>query len=166
LLLITPLCWQFSHLIVLRGLVGISPSVLTGARYIDGGLLLVVLWVAGGGLASLPPAHELIAVMPLLALQGVILSYGGTLLWYQAITRLDLARSTAIVVPSIPLLSLAASFVLLGEVPSASQWIGLLLTAAGVLVFVTAPHAVEERERVPTATAPIAVPGEKTEAEG
>lgn len=165
LLLVTPLCWQFSHLIVLRGLVGISPSVLTGARYIDGGLLLVLLWVAGGGLASLPPAHELMAVMPLLALQGVILSYGGTLLWYQAITRLDLARSTAIVVPSIPLLSLAASFVLLGEVPSASQWIGLLLTAAGVLVFVTAPHAVEERERVPTATAPIAVPGEKTEAE-
>lgn len=163
-LLITPLCWQFSHLIVLRGLVGISPSVLTGARYIDGGLLLVLLWVAGGGLASLP-AHEVMAAMPLLALQGAILSYGGTLLWYQAITRLDLARSTAIVVPSIPLLSLAASFVLLGEVPSASQWIGLLLTAAGVLVFVTAPHAAGERERVPTATAPIAVPGPRTEAE-
>jgi drug/metabolite transporter (DMT)-like permease len=158
ILLTTPLCWQLSHLIVLRGLAGISPSVLTGARYIHGGILLAAVWAASGGIATLPPAGELLRMMPLLALQGVILSYAGTLLWYQAITRLDLARTTAIVVPSIPLLSLAASFVLLGEVPSAREWIGLLLTAAGVFAFVTAPHAVEQRERVPSSTAPIAVP--------
>jgi drug/metabolite transporter (DMT)-like permease len=69
----------------------------------------------------------------------VILSYVGTLLWYGAITRLDLARATAIVVPSIPLLSLAASFVILRETPSAQQWAGLALVAIGVFSFVTAP---------------------------
>jgi len=139
-LLITPLCWQVSHLIVLRHLPRISPHVLTGARYVHGGLVLSVLWVASGGVVTMPAPADLVPLLPLVALQGVILSYVGTLLWYQAITRLDLARSTAIVVPSIPLLSLGASFVLLGEVPTAYQWSGLLLTAAGVSAFVMAPH--------------------------
>jgi drug/metabolite transporter (DMT)-like permease len=143
-LLITPLCWQVSHLIVLRRLPGVSPHVLTGARYVDGGLLLALLWVASGGAATLPAAADLASLLPLLALQGIILSYVGTLLWYQAITRLDLVRSTAIVVPSIPLLSLGASFLLLGEVPTAYQWAGLLLTATGVVAFVTAPHVVAQ----------------------
>jgi drug/metabolite transporter (DMT)-like permease len=103
----------------------------------------------------------MLRLVPLLAVQGVILAYAGTLMWYNAIARLDLLRSTAIVVPSIPVLSLGASFVLVGEIPSFQQLLGLLLTAAGVFAFVTAPHPVETVERVPTATAPIAVPTEE-----
>ena len=141
-LLVTPLCWQVSHLIVLRRLGGVPPHVLTGARYVDGGILLALVWAMSGGITRLPAPAALTALLPLLALQGIVLSYIGTLLWYQAITRLDLARSTAIVVPSIPVLSLGASFVLLGEVPTAYQWAGLALTAAGVSAFVTAPHVV------------------------
>lgn len=156
LLLGTPLCWQISHLVVLRGLVGVPPVILTSARYLYGGLLLVVLWVVFGDRAGLPAADELLRLAPLLAVQGCVLGYAGTLFWYQAITRLDLARATAIVVPSIPLLALAASFVLLGEVASPRQWLGLLLTAAGIFAFVTAPHPDEPRERIPSATAPIA----------
>ncbi len=149
-LLATPLCWQISHLFVLRGLTGISPSVLTGARYIHGGLLLALYWAGNGGMARLPAAAELPRLLPLLAIQGMILSYVGTFLWYQAITRIDLARATAIVVPSIPLLSLGASFLLLGETPTLAQWMGLLLTASGVLAFVTAPHAVKRDSVQPT----------------
>jgi O-acetylserine/cysteine efflux transporter len=140
-LLATPLCWQVSHLVVFRRLVGVPPPVLTAARYVHGSALLALYWAATGGLAAWPAAPDLLRMLPLLALQGVVLSYVGTLLWYQAITRLDLGRGTAIVVPSIPLLSLGASFVLLGEVPLPSQLAGMLLTAAGVLAFVTAPHA-------------------------
>jgi drug/metabolite transporter (DMT)-like permease len=158
-LLVTPLCWQVSHLIVLRRLRGVSPHVLTGARYVDGGLLLAFLWVANGGIAALPAPAALAPLLPLLALQGIILSYVGTLLWYQAITRLDLARSTAIVVPSIPLLSLGASFLLLGEVPTGYQWAGLLLTAAGVSAFVMAPH-----ESGPPVAAPVASANEELRA--
>ena len=44
-----------------------------------------------------------------------MLTYLGTMVWYAAIVRLDLARTTAIVVPSIPVLSLGATFVLLGD---------------------------------------------------
>jgi drug/metabolite transporter (DMT)-like permease len=138
-LLGAPLCWQLSHLIVLRRLVGVPPLILAGARYIYGGLLLGLIWLLRGGAAELSDSSALLRLIPLLAVQGVLLSYVGTLFWYQAIIRLDLARTTAIVVPSIPLLSLLASFLLLGEVPTLPEWLGLLLTAAGVTAFVTGP---------------------------
>ena len=152
LLLATPLCWQASHLIVLRRLRGVAPEVLSGARYIHGSVLLAVYW-AKTGTAHHPAGPLLAGLLPLLAIQGMILSYVGTLLWYQAIARIDLARTTAIVVPSAPLLSLAASFLLLGEVPTGSQLAGLLLTVAGVLVFVTAPDARRDTVRSPGAVA-------------
>jgi drug/metabolite transporter (DMT)-like permease len=153
LILATPLCWQLSHLVVLRGLPGVPPPVLTGARYVYGGALLAVGWLGLGGARA--EVAALVPGLPLLALQGVVLSYLGTIVWYAAIARLDLARTTAIVVPSIPVLSLAATFVLLGEVPTLRQGLGMLLTAAGVLTFVTAPHAEAWLERIPSPTAPL-----------
>jgi drug/metabolite transporter (DMT)-like permease len=162
ILLATPLCWQSSHVVVLRTLRGIAPPVLTGARYVYGGVLLSLFFCVRHLLApeseKLPRGVELAELVPLLALQGVILSYVGTNLWYQAITRLDLARTTAIVVPSIPLLSFGASFLLLGEVATKTQWAGLALTAAGVLSFVTAPHAIHPGEHIPAPTAPLLSP--------
>jgi len=157
LLLATPLGWQLSHLIVLRGLGDVEPPTLTGARYLFGGAFLAAAWAATGGPARLPAGDALARLVPLLALQGIVLSFVGTLLWYATIARLDLARATSIVVPSVPLLSLGASFLLLGEVAGPREWAGLALTAAGVLAFVTAPDAHEPRVRVPSPTAPIAV---------
>jgi O-acetylserine/cysteine efflux transporter len=141
LLLVTPLGWQISHLIVLRGLPSVQPRTLSAARYVYGGAVLALLWFATGGVARLPATPELLRMLPVLVLQGAVLSFLGTLVWYAAIARLDLARCTAIVVPSIPLLSLGASWLLLGEIASTRQWAGLLLTACGVVAFVTAPHA-------------------------
>ncbi|MDX2166292.1 MAG: DMT family transporter [Deltaproteobacteria bacterium] len=145
LLLATPLCWQLSHLVVLRRLAGTPAVVLSGARYLYGGVLLAAIWLVGG--APSPPLTALVGALPLLAVQGVVLGLGGTLLWYEAIARLDLTRATAIVVPLIPLLSLAASFALLGEVATPRQWLGLGLTAIGILVFVTGPAAVSSPAR-------------------
>ncbi len=136
-LMATPLCWQLSHLLVLKRLPGVSPIVLTGARYVYGGVLLALAFALRGG--RLPPAGAWAALLPVLALQGLVLSLVGTLLWYQTIARLDLGRATAIVVPSIPVLSLGASFLVLGEVATPRQWVGLLLTAGGVLAMVTGP---------------------------
>jgi drug/metabolite transporter (DMT)-like permease len=140
-LLATPLCWQLSHLIALRRLEGVPPQVLAGARYIYGGIMLLVLWWLTGGPSRAPGPEELASLLPLLALQGCVLSYLGTLLWYQTIRRLDLGRATSIVVPSIPVLSLGASFAVLGEVPTIWQVLGLALIVAGVFAFVTAPRA-------------------------
>jgi O-acetylserine/cysteine efflux transporter len=141
LLLATPLGWQLSHLIVLRGLPRVEPRTLTAARYVYGGLILSGVWLAAGGVARLPASGELVSLLPVIAIQGAVLSFLGTMVWYAAVARLDLARCTSIVVPSIPLLSLGASFLLLGEVASARQIAGLLLTACGVVAFATAPHA-------------------------
>lgn len=160
LLLATPMAWQLSHLLVLRRLPEASPQVLTAARYIWGAVwlgLATLGFVAISG-REIAPRSWTEAQLPVLVVQGVLLYYVGTALWYQAIARLDLARATAIVVPSIPLLALATSFVLLGETASPSQLAGLCLTAVGVLSFVLSPHAVETVERVPTQTAPIAAP--------
>ncbi len=154
LLLVTPLGWQISHLIVLRGLPSVQPRTLSAARYVYGGALLAALWLVTGGVARLPETGELVRILPVLVLQGAVLSFIGTLVWYAAIARLDLARCTAIVVPSIPLLSLGASWLLLGEVASSRQWAGLVLTAFGVVAFVTAPHATSlAEESVPIAAA-------------
>jgi drug/metabolite transporter (DMT)-like permease len=163
LLLLTPLCWQASHLVTLRGLPGVAPMTMTVARYVHGSLWITAWWLLRGAETGLAPDDPLLARLPLLAVQGVGLSFVGTAFWYQAIARLDLARATAIVVPSIPILSVVASFALLGEVPSARQWAGIALAAGGVLAFVTAPHAVERRERIPAATAPIAAPGDPSQ---
>jgi drug/metabolite transporter (DMT)-like permease len=138
MLLATPVCWQVSHLVVLRQLRGVPAVVLTGARYVFGGMLLLTCWLATLSASDLPSMADARYLLPLLAIQGVILSYGGTWLWYQSILRLDLARATAIVVPSTPMLSLVASFLLLGEVPTIWQWAGLSLVASGVITFVTA----------------------------
>jgi drug/metabolite transporter (DMT)-like permease len=138
LLLATPLAWQSSHLVALRTLPQVDPRVFSAARYAVGFALLTAVWIASGGPGALPAFAELAPQLPALALQGVVLSFVGTLLWYETIARLDLLRSTAIVVPLIPILSLGASFLLVGEVPSVRQAVGILLAAAGVLVFVTA----------------------------
>lgn len=157
LLLATPVAWQLSHLVVLRRLTATPPEVLTGARYVWGGLWLTLAAAVLSGLGGqvLWPARLADAQLPVLALQGVVLSFVGTMLWYQSIARLDLARATAIVVPSIPLLSLVTAFAIVGESATARQLVGLSLVAAGVLSFALAPHAIESLARVPTQTAPI-----------
>jgi drug/metabolite transporter (DMT)-like permease len=138
MLLATPIAWQLSHLIALGGLRLFNPRLLTAARYVYGSSFLVALWLLRGGLERLPDADVWPRLLPTLALQGVVLSWGGTLLWYNAITRLDLPRTTSIVVPSILILSFGATFLVLGEVPSPREWLGLAITAVGVLTYVRA----------------------------
>lgn len=141
LLLATPLAWQLSHLVVLRRLVGVPPHVITAARYTIGGALLIVAWLARGGPSALPPADAWPRLALLLPIQGIVLGWCGTYTWYNAIAHLDLARATAIVVPSVPLLSFGATFLVLGEVASPREWLGLAITAAGVVAFVRAEAA-------------------------
>jgi probable blue pigment (indigoidine) exporter len=158
LLLLTPLCWQASHVIVLRGLRGVPPPILTAARYVYGGALLALYWVLRGAHVGLAEGSA-VELAWLLVFQGVVLCYLGTIAWYQAIARLDLARSTAVVVPLVPVLSFLASYALLGEVATVRQWIGVALTVTGVLAFATAPDArsAAQRAAVPPPLAPVDV---------
>ena len=144
LLLATPLAWQSSHWLALRALDGVNPRLLSAARYVYGALVLLPFWLVVDGVGSLPEPAELAELLPIVAVQGALISYGGTLAWYASIKRLDLARTTAIVVPSAPLLSLVASYLVLAEVVSLRQALGFVVTAAGVLIFALAPNAAAE----------------------
>ena len=138
-LLATPLAWQTSHWIALKQLTTFDPLQLSGARYVYGSLALAVAWLALDGPAALPPRSDLGSFLPIVALQGALLSFGGTLAWYAAVKRLDLPRATAIVVPSAPILSLLVSYLVLGEHVSLRELCGFLLAAAGVLTFALNP---------------------------
>ncbi len=141
LLLATPLAWQASHWVALRGLDGVNPRLLSAARYVYGALVLLPFWLLIDGVGSLPRAGELAELFPIVAIQGVLISFGGTLAWYASVKRLDLARTTAIVVPSGPLLSLVVSYLVLDELVSLRQMIGFVVTATGVLIFALSPNA-------------------------
>ncbi len=146
LLLGAPLAWQLSHLIALRGLEGTPPSVLTAARYGFGALWIGLSLALRPDAPVLPDAEALRALAPVLALQGVVTYWFGTLLWYETIARLDLARATAIVVPSVPLLAIGASFLVVGELPGWAELAGFALAAGGVLTFARSRDA---RTRAP-----------------
>lgn len=138
-LLATPLAWQASHWVALRALPVFDPLQLSGARYVFGTLVLLPPWLAVEGPAGLPSGDALAALLPVVALQGALLGFGGTLAWYAAVKRLDLTRTTAIVVPSVPLVSLVVSYLVLGEKVSPREAAGFALTAGGVLAFALAP---------------------------
>ena len=139
LLLATPLAWQTSHWIALKRLSTFDPLQLSGARYVFGSLVLAAVWLAADGPAALPPRAELGSFLPIVALQGAVLQFGGTFAWYAAVKRLDLTRATAIVVPSAPIVSLLVSYLVLGEQVTLREACGFLLTAAGVLTFALNP---------------------------
>ncbi len=139
LLLATPLAWQSSHWVALRALPVFDPLQLAGARYVFGTLVLLPLWLVVDGPAGFPAGDELRQLLPVVAVQGALLGFGGTLAWYAAVKRLDLTRTTAIVVPSVPIVSLVVSYLVLGEKVSAREAAGFALTAGGVLAFALAP---------------------------
>lgn len=144
LLLATPLAWQTSHWIALKRLAVFHPLQLSAARYVYGTLVLLPIWLAVVGPAALPARGEVAGFLSGVALQGMVLSFGGTLAWYAAVKRLDLTRATAIVVPSAPIVSLVVSYLVLGEQPSLRQAIGFAMTAAGVLTFALAPSVTRD----------------------
>jgi drug/metabolite transporter (DMT)-like permease len=107
-------------------------------------LVLLLVWLAVDGGAALPARAELAGFLAGVALQGALLSFGGTLAWYAAVKRLDLTRATAIIVPSAPIVSLLVSYLVLGEEPTLRQILGFGTTAAGVLTFALAPSVTRD----------------------
>jgi drug/metabolite transporter (DMT)-like permease len=89
---------------------------------------------------------------------GAVLFFLGTLLWYEVIKRLDLARATAIITPAEPIASLLLVWLLLGSTPNLLQWIGLLLVAPGMWFVVTRSGFDESKPHVTDAIGSSAVP--------
>jgi drug/metabolite transporter (DMT)-like permease len=139
LIIVTPLFWQTSHVISLSVMPPLAPRVITGARYVYAAMVFAVVLLAAArtSLAQLAYPSVLIAV----TFTGAFVFFLGSFTWYGAISRLPLARTTAIVIPAVPIASFIFAIVFLGEQPSRHELIGIAVAVIGVIVLVTGTGA-------------------------
>lgn len=136
----TPLFWQTSHVIGLRVMPPLTPTCITGARFVFASCFFIPLFLltARGSIGQLA-RPDLIAVV---AVTGFFVYFLSALTWYSAISRLSLSWTTALVVPGVPLLSILFAVTFLGEHATAREIIGVLIAICGVLALVLGadPH--------------------------
>lgn len=140
LLLLTPLFWQTAHVLSLAVMPPLSPTCITGARYIYASVPMAAVLIVFDASALRQLADP--AALGAIALTGVFIYFIGTLSWYGAISRLSLAWTTALVVPGMPLLSIVFAVAFLGEHTSMRQAAGIAVAVSGVLGLVlgASPH--------------------------
>jgi O-acetylserine/cysteine efflux transporter len=136
---LTPLFWQSSHVMGLRMMPPLNPLTITAGRMIYGAaaLLTLLLIARPHTLVQLADARALTVI----AVTGFFVYFLSALTWYGAINRLSLAWTTALVVPGIPLLSIAFAVIFLGESANAREIIGVLIAISGVLTLVLGSDA-------------------------
>ncbi len=132
--LLTPLFWQTAHVLSLRVMPPLSPTCITGARYVYAAFVLAVLLLVFDANAIVQLGDP--AALAVIAVTGLFVYFLGSLTWYGAISRLSLAWTTALVVPGIPLLSILFAIAFLGEQTSMREGIGIAIAVAGVLALV------------------------------
>ena len=139
MVLVTPLCWQISHVLGLSMMPPLSPLTVTAGRMIYAaiglGALLILTRPTTLAELSNPGAIGVIVVT------GFFVYFLSALTWYGAINRLSLAWTTALVVPAIPLLSILFAMVFLGERATAREITGVVIAIAGVLALVLGADA-------------------------
>ncbi len=130
LVLLTPLWYQLGHLIAKRLFARLeTPLVIPAMRLGLGGLILLSIALLRDP-AQTTTLMDASRLAPLVAF-GLLFIALEKLLWYEALRRIDLARATALLVPSVAV-GVLGSFLLLGEQPRAGHLIGLLLMVVGL----------------------------------
>jgi len=128
---LTPLMWQMSHAVTLRVMPPLSPISVTAARNFYAAILLAAFLLAINP-AALGQLSEFQVVGTILT-TGAVVYFLGTLTWYGAISRLSLSWTTALVVPGVPVLSVAFAAALLGERAAMRQFVAIGIAMAGIL---------------------------------
>ena len=140
LIFLTPLFWQVSHVVGLKIMPPLTPSSVTGGRFLYGSIMLTVLLLVfrRESLVQLANPTSLGAIL----LTGFFVYFISALTWYGAISRLSLAWTTALVVPGIPLLSILFAVLFLGERATMREVVGILISVSGVIALVLGadPH--------------------------
>ncbi|MGH7865496.1 MAG: DMT family transporter [Candidatus Binataceae bacterium] len=134
LILMTPLFWQISHILGLRMMPPLAPITITGARFIVAASALLLLYA----IVRPAPLTQLAAprAIALVLASGVFIYFLSALTWYGAISRLSLAWATAVVVPGMPLLSVAFAAMFLAEQVTRREVFGILIAISGILALV------------------------------
>ncbi|MGH7949652.1 MAG: EamA family transporter, partial [Candidatus Binataceae bacterium] len=122
------------HVLGLRVMPPLAPIAITGARFIVAATTLIVIF------AILRPAPLADLIEPrataVVLASGVFIYFLSAFTWYGAISRLSLAWTTAVVVPGMPLLSVALAAMFLGEQATRREVIGILIAISGILALV------------------------------
>jgi len=139
MVLVTPLCWQASHVLGLSMMPPLSPLTVTAGRMIYAaiGLGALLLLTRPATLAEL--SHP--SAIGVIVVTGFFVYFLSALTWYGAISRLSLAWTTALVVPAIPLLSIVFAMIFLDERATLREIAGVVIAIAGVLFLVLGADA-------------------------
>jgi drug/metabolite transporter (DMT)-like permease len=143
LVLLTPLFWQIAHVIGRKILEKTSTYVVTAGRTLYGGLLLFILTlIPGFGEFGLLID---VGIVLIFVFQGILAFACSALVWYEAISRINLSKATAIIAP-YPVFSVILAWIFLGETVSIYQMAGLAVIVVGI-IFLSRIHS-ERREKM------------------
>lgn len=122
--------FPIGNLLAKKVLETISWSSLLLARAGVGGIILLVI-------ATLTEknTHPSAQEWGLIVFVGLGIFGISKILWYIGLQRLDISKATAIGM-SYPAFSLLFAFFLFNEIPNAYQWVGILMTSAGLISIV------------------------------
>jgi drug/metabolite transporter (DMT)-like permease len=140
LVFMTPLFWQASHVIGLKLMPPLTPTSITGGRFLYASIVMTTMLLVfrRDSLVQLADMRSLGAIL----VTGFFIYFVSALTWYGAINRLSLAWTTALVVPGIPILSILFAVIFLGERATTREVIGILISVSGVVTLVLGadPH--------------------------
>src|SRR5208282_5957159 len=130
----TPLFWQTSHVMGLKLMPPLTPSSVTGGRFLYAAIVLtaMLLMFRRDSLVQLADLTSLGVIF----VTGFFVYFLSALTWFGAINRLSLAWTTALVVPGIPILSILFAVIFLGERATTREVIGIFISVSGVLALV------------------------------
>ncbi len=140
LVFMTPLFWQASHVMGLKLMPPLTPTSITGGRFLYASIVLtaMLLLFRRASLVQLTDLNSLGIIL----VTGFFIYFMSALTWYGAINRLSLAWTTALVVPGIPILSILFAVIFLGERATTREVVGILISVSGVVALVLGadPH--------------------------
>jgi drug/metabolite transporter (DMT)-like permease len=129
LILLTPLFYQISHVIAKKTINRVGTVAVQGGRYLFGGIILLLISsLLGMNQFSLLVEPQNFSIIFTL---GIIVAGIGTLAFYEAIKRINLSKTTAMIAP-YSVISVMLAWFVLKEVPTIYQIIGLILMLIGI----------------------------------
>ena len=136
----TPLFWQASHVMGLKLMPPLTPTSMTGGRFLYASIVLTAMLLIFRRDSIVQLADP--TTLGVIVVTGFFVYFLSGLTWYGAINRLSLAWTTALVIPGIPILSILFAVIFLGERATTREVVGILISVSGVLALVLGadPH--------------------------
>jgi drug/metabolite transporter (DMT)-like permease len=136
----TPLFWQASHVMGLKLMPPLTPTSMTGGRFLYASIVLTAMLLIFRRDTIVQLGDP--TTLGVIGVTGFFVYFLSGLTWYGAINRLSLAWTTALVVPGIPILSILFAVMFLGERATTREVVGILISVSGVLALVLGadPH--------------------------